>query len=66
MANCDVAIGTHDGEEDGARELVDAGRRHVGLAHDVAKRPRLPAHGGDQEGDADQEAFVSHGQIHDV
>jgi len=53
MAHCDIAISTHNGEEDRAGELVDAGCRHVGLAHDVAERPRLPAHSGDQERDAD-------------
>jgi len=66
MTHSDIAIGTHDGEEDRAGELVDAGCRHVGLTHDVPKWPRLPAHSGEQERDTDQEAFVRHGQVHDV
>ena len=66
MAHSDVAIGTHDSEEDRAGELVDAGCRHVGLTHDTTKWPRLPAHSGDQERDTDQEAFVRHCQVHDV
>lgn len=66
MTDSNVAISAHDGEEDGAGELVDAGCGHVGLAHEVAEWPRLPAHCCEQEGNADKEALVRHRQIHDV
>ena len=66
MTHSYIAISTHDGEEDGAGELVDAGRRHVGFAHDAAKWPRLAAHRGEQERDTNQETFVCHCQVHDV
>lgn len=66
MAYSDIAISTHDGEKDRACELVDAGCRHVRLAHDVSERPRLSAHRGDQKGNADQKALVRDGQVYDV
>jgi len=66
VTHSDIAIGAHDREEDGAGELVDARCCHVGLAHDVTKRPGLPAHRREQEGDADKEAFICHGQVYDV
>lgn len=36
------------------------------LAHDVAERPIAETHCGHDERDADEEAFVGHGQIENV
>lgn len=66
MAHGHVAICAHDRKENAAGELVDAGRRHVQLAHGGAKRPGLQRYGGYQEGDTDQEALVGNGQVDDV
>lgn len=66
MADGDVPIGAHDRQEDAARELVDARRRHINLAHDVAERPEFQAHRGYQEGYADQETLVSNRQVDDI
>lgn len=61
VTHSDVAISAHDGKEDGAGELVDAGCGHVGLAHEVPEGPGLPAHCCEQKGNADKEALVRHG-----
>lgn len=66
MTDGDVAVSTHDGEEDGTGELVDAGRGHIRFAHDISEGPLLDVHGDEQEWDADEEALVRHGQVHDV
>lgn len=66
MAYGYVPVRAHDHQEYAAGELVDAGRGHVHLAHDVAERPELHGHGDDQERYADQEALVGDRQVHDV
>ena len=52
MADGDVAVGRHDGEEDGAGELVDGGGGHVDLAHGDAEDPLLVPRRHDEEGDS--------------
>lgn len=66
MTHRDVPICRHDSQEDTASKLVDAGRSHVDLAHDLPERPQLEVHRGDQEGDADQEALIGDRKVDDV
>lgn len=66
MANSDVPISAHNTQENRAGELVDTRGNHVRLAGGIAEDPLLVDHRDEEEGDADEEAFVGDGEIDDV
>ena len=66
MADSDVAVSREHHQEQGAGDLVDGGGGEIDLAHGGAEGPLSHKHGGDEEGDADEEALVRHGQMQDV
>lgn len=61
-----VAVCRHDGEEDGAGELIDTGGRHVDLTHEVTKRPIRNRHRNHQKRYADEKTLIRDGQVHNV
>lgn len=63
MAYSYVPISAHYSKEDAACELIYACRCHVDLTHDVPKRPKLEAHGGNEEWYTDEKAFVRNSQV---
>ena len=66
MADGHVAIRRQNHQEEGAGDLVDGSGGEVDLAHGRAEGPLPHEHGGDEEGDAHEEALVRHGQVQDV
>ena len=66
VADGDVAVRGEQRHEERARDLVDGGGGEVELAHGGAEGPLPQVHGGQQEGDAHQEAAVGHGEVQDV
>ncbi len=66
MADSDVSVRRHHGEEDGAGELVDARGSQVDLAHDRAEDPVSFGRRHHEEGNAHQKALVGQRQVQNV
>lgn len=66
MAHSHVSVGWHDRQEDRTGELIDTSRGHVDLAHEVTEWPIRDGHGDHEEWNANEEALVSDGEVHDV
>lgn len=65
MTNGQVTVSAHYQQEEAGRELCNGCANHVSFAHPLAERPLAQVHGGDEEGDADEEGNVRKSQIQD-
>ena len=63
MTDCKVTISRENHEEERGSDLIDGGGGEVDLAHRHPEGPLSHGHGRYQEGNTDQETFVSHGQM---
>ena len=66
MTDCKVTVSGENHEEERGSDLVDGGGGEVDLAHGVTERPLAEEHGGDKEGDPNEEALVRHSKVEDV
>ena len=66
MTDGHVSVCREDHEEERAGDLIDGGGGEVDLAHGHAEGPLSQRHGGNQEGNADQETFICHRQVEDI
>ena len=66
VADGDVAVSAHNGQREDRREPVDGCLNVEELAEGVAEHPRAHDGGGDEEGQADEEAQVGDRQVQDV
>ena len=66
MTDSHISVSREYHEEERAGDLVDGGGGEVDLAHGHAKGPLPQCHGGNQEGNSNQETFISHRQVKDI
>lgn len=66
MTHSNVTVGRHDGQEYGTGELIDTGRGHVDLTHEISEWPIGDGHCDHKERNTDEKALVGDGQVHDV